>query len=573
MFVSLLQTIASACPGGAHTVTITDKPIVAARAYYECSTLTSVTIEEGHTEIATEAFAYCSELTHAYLPNTIEMIGYCAFYLCRKLEYINLEEGITHIDGNALRGTCYTNLTLPSTLSTFGGLFCLDNSNLEYIAFRKPNSKFRIEYNTTMLSNSNRYLQFVIGGAKEIIVPPTVTTIVAHAFAYCRAVQERIIIPDKVTYIGGRVFYAINTIDTVELGANAEIAGTTFELWNTLKNIIISPNNKYYSSDSAGIMYTKGLKTMTGYPTARTDRTITIPAETESFTDGIFGANSYLKEILVDENNPILVSYDGIVYSKIAPLEVVVCPPGKSGSHLVKNGTVSIGAYAFYRSCLSEVNFGDDVLESVGTSAFSWTSNMQVIDLPASMSYLAPHTFSYAIGLKTHKIPSKITYLCEYVCRGCEQATSITLEGKVTYMDMSAFENCKSLTSFTFPDTVEVIGKTAFYLCVKLGNVVFPNRSLKIIGERAFEDCVGFTEIFIPQCVAHVQDMAFARCIYVSNAIIENCGTVVSKTAFAYVDNLQRTCVATALFTHYVLYHSVHFEIMKLAVVSSAFLM
>ena len=62
--------------------------------------------------------------------------------------------------------------------------------------------------------------------------------------------------------------------------------------------------------------------------------------------------------------------------------------------------------------------------------------------------------------------------------------------------------------------------------------------------------------------------MAFARCINVEKAVIENCGTVVSKTAFAYVPNLQPTCVATAFFTNVVLLDSVHFDIMKLAVVS-----
>ena len=81
----ILRAIASACPVDDYNVTIVDeaKPIVGARAYYNCSELTSVNIEEGHTEIATEAFAYCSKLTHAHLPNTITTIGYCAFYQCR----------------------------------------------------------------------------------------------------------------------------------------------------------------------------------------------------------------------------------------------------------------------------------------------------------------------------------------------------------------------------------------------------------------------------------------------------------------------------------------------------------
>lgn len=567
----LLRSISSACPVGHHNVTIADpmKPIVAAKAYYACGTLTSVTIEDGHTEIATEAFYGCSELTHVFLPNTITTIGDSAFYVCKKLEYINLEEGITHIGDNAIRCTCYRNLTLPSTLTSFGGLICLDNDNLEYIEFRKPNKKFHIEYNTTMLTSNKKTLYFVIGGAKEILIPPTVTTINGHAFAFCRAVQERIIIPDAVTSVGGRLCYTVNTIDTIELGANVKLAGTAFEMWTALKNIIISPNNTYYSSDSAGIMYTKGFTTLTGYPTARTDTTITIPAETVNFTEGIFGANGYLKEIIVNESNPFLTSYDGIVYTKTTPLELVVCPPGKYGSHVVRNGTVAIRGYGFYRSRLSEVIFTDEVLEYVGYAAFSWTSKIVTVDLADSVSYIGPHAFSCAGAIRTLRIPYQITHLLEYAYRGCSLMTNVTLEGNVTHLDTSAFDNCKNLTSFTFPETVEVIGASAFYMCVELGNVVFPSKSLRIIGKGAFEDCINFTEIFIPQCVFHIQDMAFARCINIGVAIIENCGTIVSKTAFAYVPNLQPKCVDTAFFTDVMLFQSVKFEIMKLAVISA----
>ena len=48
-------------------------------AFYNCSTLTSVTIPNSVTEIGGSAFAGCSALTSVTIPNSVTTIGWTAF--------------------------------------------------------------------------------------------------------------------------------------------------------------------------------------------------------------------------------------------------------------------------------------------------------------------------------------------------------------------------------------------------------------------------------------------------------------------------------------------------------------
>ncbi len=54
-------------------------------AFYECTSLTSVTIPESVTSIGGDAFYGCSSLTSITIPESVTSIGYYAFYGCSSL--------------------------------------------------------------------------------------------------------------------------------------------------------------------------------------------------------------------------------------------------------------------------------------------------------------------------------------------------------------------------------------------------------------------------------------------------------------------------------------------------------
>ncbi len=59
--------------------------IIGSRAFYKCSSLTSVTIPTSVTSIGDYAFRHCTGLTSVTIPNSVTIIGSSAFYNCSSL--------------------------------------------------------------------------------------------------------------------------------------------------------------------------------------------------------------------------------------------------------------------------------------------------------------------------------------------------------------------------------------------------------------------------------------------------------------------------------------------------------
>lgn len=55
------------------------------RAFYNCKSLSSITIPDDVKEISNYAFYNCKGLTSVTLPNSVEWLGYSAFYNCSGL--------------------------------------------------------------------------------------------------------------------------------------------------------------------------------------------------------------------------------------------------------------------------------------------------------------------------------------------------------------------------------------------------------------------------------------------------------------------------------------------------------
>ena len=75
------------------------------KAFYECGSLTSVTIPDSVTSIGDEAFYECRSLTSVTIPDSVTSIGNSAFYGCTYLKNITLPKSVKHIGSYAFSGT------------------------------------------------------------------------------------------------------------------------------------------------------------------------------------------------------------------------------------------------------------------------------------------------------------------------------------------------------------------------------------------------------------------------------------------------------------------------------------
>ena len=163
------------------------------KAFWECTSLTGVTIPEGVTSIGNDAFSLCGNLTSISLPKSLTSIGSygfsgtdltsitipenvrsigCeAFFLCDKLKKVVLPEGITRISSKTF-AMCsnLTSITIPDSVTSIGnGVFCgcsklksvvIPDSVIEIDVFKKGENQgeywwLLFDPNTTIICNKN----------------------------------------------------------------------------------------------------------------------------------------------------------------------------------------------------------------------------------------------------------------------------------------------------------------------------------------------------------------------------------------------------------------------------------
>ena len=64
-------------------------------AFYDCSSLASITIPEGVTSIGSYAFYDCSSLTSITIPDSVTSIGPSAFYNCSSITNVYYKGNVT----------------------------------------------------------------------------------------------------------------------------------------------------------------------------------------------------------------------------------------------------------------------------------------------------------------------------------------------------------------------------------------------------------------------------------------------------------------------------------------------
>ena len=157
---------------------------VGSYAFYNCSSMATVSIPAGVTSIGGSAFYGCSNLANVTIPDGLTTIGGGAFYGCSSMATVSIPDGVTSIGSSAFQNcAALTAITLPASVTTIGGSAFYGCSNLA-----------------------------------NVTIPDGVTSIGASAFRSCTKL-ESITLPVSVTSVGNYSFRDCSLLTEVNIFA------------------------------------------------------------------------------------------------------------------------------------------------------------------------------------------------------------------------------------------------------------------------------------------------------------------------------------------------------------------
>ncbi len=349
----------------------------------------SFAVREGTTEIAPYAFKD-SKFASSFklvLPDSVKKIGEYAF-ANSTAEYIGIPDSLTEISAYAFAQSALREITIPSGVTEIGrGAFanCAGLASISFVGTRNQDNYLNLGgsafMNCTALESVSLPELAADGDGRVLLAE--------YVFAGCSSLKNIDI--KNVTVIGASAFVACASLETVDIKNVTVIGASAFNDCAKLSNVSglgkVTDIGDYAFKDTAlGSADITGLKYLGAFAFSGTNvSSVKIPAGLTSFGGGAFANTKNLKAFEVDAGNTEFFAEDGILYRIISgtkdkgTYELCTYPMTKLSSlsngvrtYSVKEGTVSIGAYAFtelVKGAINEIKLPYS-LKTIGNGAF-----------------------------------------------------------------------------------------------------------------------------------------------------------------------------------------------------------
>ena len=256
-----------------HTIKGVTVTSIGEEAFYNCRSLTSVTIPDGVTSIGEDAFWNCTSLTSVTIPDSVTSIGGYAFHNCTSLTSVTIPDSVTSIGDWAFSGCkSLTSVTIPDSVTSIG------------------------EYTFSQCTSLT-----------SVTIPDSVTSIGGQAFYKCTSLTS-VTIPGSVTSIGKSAFSECTSLTSVTIPDGVTSIGRgAFSDCAALTGIWVAEGNSHYVSDASGVLFNKDKTTLVQCPGAFA--VYTIPGSVTSIGDDAFSGCASLTSVTIPDSVTSIGNY------------------------------------------------------------------------------------------------------------------------------------------------------------------------------------------------------------------------------------------------------------------------
>ena len=334
-------------------------------AFYGCASLTSVIIPEGVTRIGEAAFDSCALLPSVVIPESVTRIGDWAFYACKSLTSVTIPGSVTSIGWGAFYWcSSLTSVTVPVSVTNIGA-DAFGNCHDDLIMYGYTGS-----YAQTYAEENN--IPFV---ALDAPAPEHSGT--------CG---------DGVTW----ALYADGTLVISGSGAMADYTASTDVPWCD------------YTGDITAITVKNGVTSIGGHA---------------------FCSCKAVPSIEIPES---VTSIGAYAFYWCTSLTSVTIP-----------GSVASIGYEAFGDCYSLISVTiSEGVESIGVAAFDGCDSLTSVAIPGSVTSIGGWVFVYCDALASVTISEGVESIGDYAFYGCAALTSVVIPNSVTSIGDYAFSYC-----------------------------------------------------------------------------------------------------------------------------------